>query len=36
MSAPRHPTTTDTIMDRLVEDPEFKQFLLSKMKALAI
>lgn len=27
---------TDSIMNRLVEDDEFKQFLLSKMRALSI
>jgi hypothetical protein len=27
---------TDDIMDRLVDDPEFKQVLRSKMKAIAI
>lgn len=27
---------TDYVMDRLVEDPEFKRFLLSKLKAITV
>jgi hypothetical protein len=27
---------TDNVMDQLVDDPEFKQFLLSKLKAMTV